>query len=289
MTAFLLFAFLLFAIATAILLLPLLRSPGPADGDFSVAHQAATLAILKDQLLALEAEFAAGQLAAATFAEARADLQRRLLEEAGTPASRTSSSTASAAPRPASRSAAFVLGIMLLFALGGYAWLGNPAALDPAARTLPAPENMSLEQLESMLARLAAYLEENPEDAKGWLTLGRAYASLGRVAEAAQAFSRIEGKIAADPALLVEYAEILISRDGVLTGKPLELLQAALRLDPENTRALFLAGAAAHEAGDEKTAAEYWEKLLPRMEPGSEAHTLLKEKIDSFRGQKAKN
>ncbi|MDR3353148.1 MAG: c-type cytochrome biogenesis protein CcmI [Zoogloeaceae bacterium] len=285
MTTFLALALLLFALAAAVLLWPLLRLQRTAE---ATAQTETTLAILKEQLRELEREFQSGQSDAATFAEARAELERRILEEAGDDpatftASPTSSAPGAASLPPARKSAVFFLVFGLSCALAGYAWLGKPAALDLAARQL-SPE----QQLESMLARLAAYLEANPGDAQGWLTLGRAYAGKDRAAEAAQAFSHAEEQIASDAALLVEYAEILVLANGTLTGKATQLLDAALKLDPERPRALFLAGAAAYEAGNRQAALAHWEKLYPRMQPGSEAHAFLTAKLEELRAAEDK-
>ena len=59
-----------------------------------------------------------------------------------------------------------------------------------------------------------------------------------------------------------------------------------MKLNPEYGHALFLAGAAALEAGDKAKAADYWEKVLPQVEPGSELHTLLQDNITRIRAEK---
>lgn len=53
-----------------------------------------------------------------------------------------------------------------------------------------------------------------------------------------------------DPQLLVDYADALAMIGGQsLEGRPLELIDRALVLDPNNQKALWLAGTAAYERG----------------------------------------
>jgi len=80
---------------------------------------------------------------------------------------------------------------VLLFAVAGYAWLGNAQgwAAGPASSERPAGEahDVDAAQFEAMAARLAARLKERPDDVDGWLLLARTYEVLGHPAEAAAA------------------------------------------------------------------------------------------------------
>jgi cytochrome c-type biogenesis protein CcmH len=122
-----------------------------------------------------------------------------------------------------------------------------------------------------MVERLAQRLQNRPDDAEGWAMLGRSYRVLGRNAEAAEAFARAGKVVAADPRLLVDYAESLaLIHDGNLQGKPAELIARALELDPGNPLALMLSGAVAFQREDYRGAIAQWEKVQGRLEPGSE-------------------
>ena len=71
-----------------------------------------------------------------------------------------------------------------------------------------------------------------------------------------------------------------------LKGKPAELVERALKLDPKHGHSLFLAGAAAMEAGDTKKGIAYWEALLPQVEPGSEIDQMLRQGIEKMKAGK---
>jgi cytochrome c-type biogenesis protein CcmH len=294
MIAFFLAALLLLAVSAFVLLRPLLIAAPPVAKNNRLRLET-TRAILRDQLAELEREHQEGQLDAAAFGEARDELNRRILEEMAQAEAEALPVSLAAPPAAAlpNRTTAIALFASVLFAAAfGYALLGNPTALDPTARqpvpTLNPDAAMTPEQIEAMVAQLAERMKANPNDAAGWIMLGKSYRHLQRPAEAAAAFAHAETQIATDPTLLVEYAEALAaSSEEGFEGKPTQLIQDALRLTPEHGQALFLAGRAALESGDKKAAANYWEKLLPQAKPGSELHTLLTQRIAAFRAESA--
>jgi cytochrome c-type biogenesis protein CcmH len=122
---------------------------------------------------------------------------------------------------------------------------------------------------------------------QGWIMLGRSYKAMGRYAEAAEAYGKAEKIVVQDPGLMTDYAEVLaMSNQNRMLGKPKELIDRALKLEPENPQALLLAGVAAMQTGKRLEAAAYWEKLLPMVEPGSEMETMLKNSIAKLRQPK---
>ena len=65
-----------------------------------------------------------------------------------------------------------------------------------------------------------------------------------------------------------------------MAGQPLDLVNRALKLDPENVPALELAGIAAFQAEDYKRAIEYWERALKKLPPDSEVTQAIQLKIN---------
>jgi cytochrome c-type biogenesis protein CcmH len=272
-TGFLLGAAALIVLALGLLLPPLLKRRAPEPEPSRVAINAA---IYRDELAELEADLASGSLSQADFEQGRRELQRRLLEDA--------QAEAQGAPPPgsAARMSAWAVALALPFAAGlAYALLGNPAALDPESTP---PQQVTAQQIDEMVARLAARLEQNPDDPKGWVMLARSYKALERYEEAAAAYGKADKLVGEDPNLLADYAETLaFTAGGSLAGKPTELVQRALKLDPDNLHALVLAGAAAYEREEFAAAADHWGRLLKQLPADSEDARSLAQSVENAR------
>ncbi len=272
MTLFIALALLVTLVVLAWMLVPLLRAPAPEADPNATALNAS---IYREQLRQLELEHRSGDLSAAELQSARTELERRLIDDTSTvpPASTPS---AAAVPRAALWSLA--AGIPLAAALM-YLWLGHPASIDPQAS-----QRATQEQVETMVASLAAKLEAQPDNPQGWAMLARSYKVLGQYAQAAQAYERGMALVQKDADLLVEYADVLaLSLDHNLQGKPTELLRQALALQPEHTMGLLMSGVAAYQRQDYQGAIGAWERLLPQLEPESSDAQQVQQHIEQAR------
>jgi len=245
------------AIALAAVVRPLVsRRAGGA-----VSRSDANLAVYRDQLRELEADLAAGTLAQADYDSSRRELEARLLQD-------VSSKEAEKAPQK--KTAAIVAGVAIpLCAAAIYFTVGSPAAI------VSPPEHM-----QAMVARLAAHLRENPDDASGWKLLGRSHAALGRFPEAVEAYARAAERLPRDAQLLADFADALgMARGQSLRGEPEKLVLRALEIDADNLKALALAGTAAFDRRDFGAAAAYWQRMLPLVDAGSEDARAVKENV----------
>jgi cytochrome c-type biogenesis protein CcmH len=273
MIVFTAIAALLVVTVVAILVRPLWRAPKISP---AADRQQVNLAIFRDQLAELERDRNDSTLAEADFEQARAELQRRLLEEAQPEA-------VVATVEQGSRKTVLALLVSIpLLATAGYVLLGNPRALDPLQTQTQS--RIAPQQIEEMLGKLVEKLKKNPDDAKGWVMLARSYKALGRLPEAAEAYSRASTTVDQDASLLTDYAETLSQiNGGKLQGKPSELIARALKIDPEDPQSLFMAGAAAGERGEFAAAADYWSRLLSKLDPASEDYATLEDYIAKAR------
>lgn len=281
MTLFAIFATLLLLVVAAFILPPLWLGLRPSIKTAN--RKEANLAIFRDQLAELEREKNEGTLAESDFAPAKRELQRRLLEEVEPETEAALTTPAIQGPSPKTAIAVFLL--LPILALSGYKLLGDSKALDPTQTA--APQQMTADQISGMVAKLAERMQANPDDMKGWLMLARSYKTMGRYEEAAAAYGKAETMVNEDPDLLASYAETLAMTSGKsLKGKPIQLIERALKLNPKHPDSLFLAGEAAMEAGENKKAIAYWETLLPEVEPGSENDQMLRDRIEKMKESK---
>lgn len=123
--------------------------------------------------------------------------------------------------------------------------------------------------LEELVAALHVRLQEQPDDPRGWMMLGRSYSVMGRHGEAAQAYARANALTGEDnPDLLVAQAEALGLANGQqLDDAALALIDKALALNPGHLRGLWYALLAAAQRGDDAAQARYIERLqqLPNL------------------------
>lgn len=262
MTFFILTAAVFVAIGLAFILPPLLRR------ENTTKQETPRLEIYRQQLRELQQDFASGTLQEAQYQESENELKRRVLEE-----------NQPFAPAPRAASAARPLAIVIALSLplasaGLYKLLGTPGAFAPLSVQSVAPikpETITAEQFSAMTQRLILRLKEQPNDPQGWAMLAKAYTALGRNSDTLMAYDRAVLLSPNDPDLLAEYANATaMGNGGSLAGRPRELIEQALKIAPDNPKALALAGSSAFEVKNFSEAVSYWQRLLALVPKDSE-------------------
>ena len=269
-------------VALGIVLFPLLR-PKRALTPASRGSRA-NLGILREQAAQLDSELAAGKLTPEQHRLGRTEIEQRVLEEFSTEPSL----------QRRGRAVGPAVGLALCFPLlvvGLYGYLGNPQAAAPETAQQTA-SGFSQAQIEAMVSQLAAKLEsptaEQPPDPKAWEMLARSYAALQRFAQADKAYARAI-ELAPDNAhLLADRADVLAMLQGQsAAGEPTRLVERALLLDPNNLKALAIAGTAALERSDPAAAIAYWNRAKQIAPPGSEFSAGLESSLEVARSRLA--
>ena len=266
---------LLTLLVVAWLVWALLRT-AKTDG---ISSERLNASIHRDQLQALEADLARGVISQQDFETTRDELQLRLLDDTesfeATPKKKTAGFWS------AKRTAVAVAITLPVMALGLYLQLGTPEAMNPVASG-----NANNDQLVQMVDSLAARLKDNPNDSNGWAMLARSYKALGRFEESRQAFEKAGDIVKTDPDLLIDHADVLgVLAGNSLVGKPQQMIEAALRMNPEHPMSLMMAGVASYQNGDYPKAVTYWEKLLGLLQPGSPDALQVQANIDEARAK----
>ena len=249
-------ALLLLSFATAAVVFPLLRKPAETA---LIGGSEANLQILRDQLVELDADLKNGVLSAEQYEISRSELERRVLDESqagGSEIQRSQSVRRWLAP-------AVTMFVLPAAAVALYWQLGSAEGLDVDAYVQQQASEITPDKVEQMTARLEQHLMQNPDDAEGWVMLGRANKALQNFDASARAWERAAELQPGDANVLTDYAEALgLAAQGDLSGEPARLLARALRVDPGQTKALALSGSAAFAGADYEAAIDHWQKLL---------------------------
>jgi len=276
---------LMIVIALAFVLPPALQHSDEAEVTSDEGRKQANIAVYRDQLSELEADLRNGIIAEEQYSQDRDEIERRLLEDTATTRSKK---TTGAAPINA-RNTAYLLGIGLpLIAIVFYLKVGEPDRIthpapvgEPPSAESAAPPERTQAQIEANVAKLAERLKSSPNDAQGWTMLARSYSQMEKYSEAADAYAKATELNPKDADLLAEYAFATGMAGGKsLEGKPTEIINRALKIDPENPKALQLAGSAAFQAKDYKKAIDYWQRVLKKVPPGSEVAEIINARIN---------
>ena len=248
------------------------------------------LALFRQQLKELDADLEAGNLDRGQYQAARRDLERELLHDVdGQGAGPTG-------PGKRAPMTALLLALALpAFATWLYFTIGDRAIIprlelaaanraNPAAAGHGAAGGADAASLEVLVERLAAKMEQNPDQLEGWLMLGRTYVALEQPAKGAAALQRALALAPQDPEIMVSLAQALAAAaGGQLAGRPVELIVTALAVEPDHATGLWLHGLAAYQAKDFAPAVERWERLAQGLDPNSEDSAQLRQFIADAR------
>jgi cytochrome c-type biogenesis protein CcmH len=279
-TWFLAIAAAMIAGALAWVLPPLLRRRARVEG---IPRRQSNLAILRDQQAELEAELERGAITREHYERAKGELERRVLEEVDEVPARS-------AGAPDGRWVAGIVGAVIpLAAAVLYFQIGSPDAISLAGRSAGADHGgpaATAQQVEQMVERLAARLQAKPDDAEGWYLLGRSYYVMGKFSESAAAYERAVKLQVEEAGLYADYADaVAMSQDRRLDDKVLALVDRALKLDPEHPKALIMAGTAALQRKDYRSAVSYLERLERVAPPGSDLARMVGERLQEVRAE----
>lgn len=163
-----------------------------------------------------------------------------------------------------------LLVVLLALPLIGYRLYGTPEWPGIVARSQTEERDVR-----GLVAEVEKRLADHPDDAQGWLLLGRTRIALGEPASGIMALERALAIDSADPALAAQIradlADALARGEGVdIGGRPAALVREALARAPTHPKALALAGAFAAASGDALQARLAWQKLLAALPAGSD-------------------
>ena len=197
---FLLLTLILTLVVVAVLWRVLWRTTHSIDQSHQREQALSHVAVYREQLAELERELAQGSLDQAGFDLSHEELTQRLLEDAPPAVP----SVSSEAP---SRTKWLMGGLGVLIpalAFAMYFTVGTPIALDPQLTAQASgEEQITPERLATMADQLAQRLEKEPNNAEGWVMLGRIQRALAQYDAADAALQKALSLARNDDVLIV--------------------------------------------------------------------------------------
>lgn len=160
------------------------------------------------------------------------------------------------------------LAVVMTAAAGLYLHFGRPDLLDR-------PPLSVRQDADRAIRHLAEQLEAQPNNPDGWVLLGRSLVVMQRPLEAARAYEFAIKLKPGDPEIRLAYADALAaSREGNLSGQPIEMIREVLKHHPKQRYGLWLAGLEAAQSERYPEALTYWRQLRREMEDGADTGEL---------------
>jgi len=281
------YAIAMLIVALIIILLPLWRRP---VRQVTLDSNTANVAVLKEQLQELEADFSNGNMSEEQYDRARIDLEATVaadLDDAS--AKPLQSESVSLKTR---RLLSLILMVLLpLSSVALYREISTfedvPTREGNVQQAMEQVAGEKLPPIDQMVEKLAARLRDNPQDAEGWRMLGRTYVILQRTSDAAKAYGHAYDLLGdSDPDFLVDYAEVLaIDNDNQMAGRPVDLVVRALEIQPGMPKGLWFAGFASYQAGDYASAIKHWSMVLQNPDVDAETQQMLQAYVADSRSK----
>jgi len=258
---------------------PLLRRTPAAE----TASDASVRAFYLAQREQLRRDLDHGALSPQAYARADEELQRDLLQDLAMrrdPRARLGGQRASIAAACVLTVAVPVAAVLL------YGQLGNPrAAATIAMSQTPEPHAQEADNdMALAINALAQRLRASPDDADGWYMLARSCETLGRYNDAIAAYQEVLRLVPGQPVVLADLADALLSaRQGQPDGDSIAAVAQALQAEPDQPKALALAGMMALRRGDAAEALTHWERLQRLLPADSDAARQIQTNIAQAR------
>lgn len=275
---------LLSAIALGFIFWPLIRYGNQQNGQPSevVADRLAeNVRLFHEHIAELELQLASGRIDKAQFDQLQLEQERSLLDDEAAIRAAQQNRTLSAGLK--------TLGVVALLVVAGswvlYQQLGSSADVEiRLAQELKleldngdyqAGRNPDPARARELVRLLEARLASDPEQLQYWFLLARMQMDLNNFSQAVSSYEQVLQRDTGSSMVMAELAQAMFLRDGNKMSQPIvDLVGKVLKMEPDNTIALGLAGINAFSKKDYVNAIKYWEhtvRLTGKDSPGSQA------------------
>ncbi len=157
----------------------------------------------------------------------------------------------------ASGIAVLALAIIVLKPAGGDA--DSPSAPAMPSASAAGGKNQALDDVDTMIQRLAERLDKNPTDGEGFRMLGWSYVMTGKPDKAVAAYRRALPLLPGQANVHAGYGEALVGvAGGTVTQEAKDAFDRAIKADPAEPRARYFEALWLAQHGQERAALDQW-------------------------------
>jgi len=249
-------------------------------GGQSAPREEYDINVYKDQLLEIEADLERGLLNEEQGRAARVEIKRRMLAAAESGEAAVEQASGSHTLMVVILSLSVPVGAVLL-----YLSLGSPERADQpfAAMDMGAAiaQNEQDQKISQSAAKLATFLQKNPDDLRGWTLLARTYLSLGRYPDSADAYAEVYRISGESPEFAVDYGEALaLAAESQIPEQARALFEKVLAADRANPKARYYLGLYKVQQDDVRGGMQAWIDLAAMSPANAPWMTILNQQID---------
>ena len=155
--------------------------------------------------------------------------------------------------------------------------------LAPKAMSNSLDKSIEPLSLSESIETLKDNLIENPQDFSTWKMLGMAQVAMGNLDDSIYSFEKAFEINPDDIDLLLQYSSaIAANQEGQFLGKPQDLIEKALAIDPQSIQVLYFAGIVSAHQADLDLAKEYWQKALYLMPDSHPDRSVIEEALETI-------
>lgn len=156
---------------------------------------------------------------------------------------------------------------------------------DQMAASAQMPDGDRKQMTESMVAKLAVQLRNEPNDLEGRLRLGRSYGVLGETDKSVAAFEHAATLKPDDPDIRLQEFQAMIAKlkpSEQLPPRAVALLRQVAAMAPDQPEVLWYLGVEAAHSGHVDEARRDWTKLLGLLPADGEDAKLVQTALDTL-------
>lgn len=247
--------------------------------------------LFREHIAELEAQLASGRIEADQFAQLKLEQERALLDdEANIRAAQQTRQL-----KVGVTTFGVIAAVVLFSAYGLYRELGSS---DDVEIRVAQTEKQQLDMLDyqagktpdparirDMIKLLESRLVKDPDQLQYWFFLARMYMDVNDFEQASKAYVEVLKRDKESAMVMAEAAQAMFLRDGsVISPAITDLVHKALKLEPDNTMALGLAGIEAFGKQDYLTAIKNWGRAVKLNGPDSPGSQALNAGIERAAG-----